>query len=108
MWKFLTDFVGEGRAGWGVWCEWRTQGYLPASSPSPSHWSTCDNEESIGNGTGKGSRNEEEQRDVLKVYCWGEVVGHIYMVLFIASERMVKGTGARWVDGGGQVVVRLS
>ncbi|KAI9874829.1 MAG: hypothetical protein M1830_000915 [Pleopsidium flavum] len=103
MWKFLTDFVGAGRAGWGVWCEWCAE-----PTPSSRSQSTYDSKAGIAEAIRKDNKNREEQRDTLKVYCWGEVVAHIYMVLFVASERMIKGTGARWVDGGGEVVVRMS
>lgn len=40
-----------------------------------------------------------------RIYCWGDVVGHIYLLLYLVSERRVKGTGARWVDGGGELVI---
>ena len=53
---------------------------------------------------------DEENRvprhgEAVKVYCWGEVVGEIWLLLFIASGRGVKGTGARWVDAGGVAVI---
>lgn len=45
--------------------------------------------------------------EVLKVYCWGEVVREVWFLLFIASERRVKACGVRWVDAGGVVVVEM-
>lgn len=53
-----------------------------------------------GTGTGRG-------KVILKIYCWGEIVPHVYIVLFLATSRMVKGAGARWVDGSGDVVVQM-
>lgn len=50
-------------------------------------------------------RAEQQQGEVVKVYCWGEVVGHIWLMLFIGSERAIKGVGAKWVDAGGVAVV---
>ncbi|KAL2269811.1 hypothetical protein VTJ83DRAFT_1995 [Remersonia thermophila] len=41
----------------------------------------------------------------LRVYGWGCTVGHIYLVLYLASRRRVLSTGAKWVAGGGEVVV---
>lgn len=43
----------------------------------------------------------------VRIHCWGEVVAHVWLLLFLASERNVRGLGARWVDGGGEVVVRM-
>ena len=45
--------------------------------------------------------------EVVKVYCWGEVVGEIWLLLFIASGRHVKGVGAQWVDAGGVAVISM-
>ncbi|MCJ1227901.1 hypothetical protein MMC12_004560 [Toensbergia leucococca] len=92
LWDFLTAFIGEARAGWGVWC--------------------------VLEGTGKGKaetagnveRNTEEgaEGEVLEIYCWGQTVEHIYLLLFLASERRVKGCGARWIDGAGKMVVQMA
>ncbi|OLN88553.1 hypothetical protein CCHL11_01868 [Colletotrichum chlorophyti] len=68
-WHFLTDYILEGFAGWGVWCKRAVD------------WSW------------------------LRVYCWGHVVGHVYLALYLASERALKKDGARWVDGAGEVIV---
>ncbi|KAK2046950.1 hypothetical protein LZ31DRAFT_172229 [Colletotrichum somersetense] len=68
-WHFLTDYILEGFAGWGVWCK----------------------------------RAEDWTR--LRVYCWGHIAGHVYLALYLASERALKKDAARWVDGAGEVVV---
>ena len=43
--------------------------------------------------------------EVVKIYCWGEVVGEMWLMLFVGSRRAIKGVGARWVDAGGVAVV---
>lgn len=53
----------------------------------------------------QGGREREREREVVKVYCWGEVVGEVWLALFIGSKRKIKGSGARWVDAGGVAVV---
>ncbi|KZL69651.1 hypothetical protein CI238_00686 [Colletotrichum incanum] len=68
-WHFLTDYILEGFAGWGVWCK------------------------------------RAEDWTWLRVYCWGHIVGHVYLALYLASERALKKNAARWVDGAGEVVV---
>ena len=41
----------------------------------------------------------------LRVYCWGYVVGHIYLLLYMATKREVLVSGCEWVGGDGQTVV---
>lgn len=79
FWSFLSDFVAQGRAGWGVWA------YLDRD-PDPGH----------------------ENRLLLKVYTWGEVVHYIYILLFLASERRIRGLGASWCDAAESVVVQMA
>ena len=46
-----------------------------------------------------------EKEEVAKIYCWGEVVGHIWLLLFIASRRGVRGVGSKWIDASGEAVL---
>ena len=94
FWEYMIRFVGEGRAGWGVWCERST------SATNISLHS--------GVAVGEARASEEVEADIVKVFCWGEVVGHVYLLLFLASERKVRGLGARWIDACGSVVVRMA
>ena len=41
----------------------------------------------------------------IRVYCWGGVVGHLYLVLYLMSKRKVLYTGTRWVAADGRAVV---
>ncbi|RKF58519.1 hypothetical protein GcC1_182052 [Golovinomyces cichoracearum] len=43
--------------------------------------------------------------DNFRVYCWGSIVGHIYLLLRIASEGKITNTGASWIDAEGEQVV---
>lgn len=65
-----------------------------------------DERQSEEGGDGKDQANGNAKA-ILQIYCWGEVVPHIYIVLFLATSRMVKGAGASWIDGAGEVVVRM-
>ncbi|KAJ5555787.1 hypothetical protein N7535_008219 [Penicillium sp. DV-2018c] len=79
FWSFLHDFVGkDGRAGWGVWC------ILEAEEvrSSTTHLS-------------------------LKVYAWGEIAMHMYLLLFLASERQIRKMGVQWRDAGEEVVIQM-
>jgi hypothetical protein len=78
-WAALGAYLVQGKAGWGVWA--------------------------VKSGEGKALVGEGGEHAGLRVYCWGGVAGHVYLLLYLVSQRRVKGTGARWLDGGGEVVV---
>jgi hypothetical protein len=79
FWSFLSDFVGrDGRAGWGVWC------ILEAAPSTLSHTHVS-----------------------LKIYAWGEVAMHVYLLLYLASERRVRGMGVQWRDAREEVVIQM-
>lgn len=87
FWVYLTKFVGRGQGGWGTWCVREVEGPVQAEDKSDKE-------------------NQAPRRgEVVKVYCWGEVVGEMWLSLFIGSERKISGVGARWVDAGGVAVV---
>ena len=94
-WDYLEKIIGKGRAGWNV-------------HVYRALWEgTIDGEV---NGKGKGKEGEGEKGwkgEEWRVYCWGEIVGQVYLLLFLASSRKIRGLGARWVDGEGKVVVRM-
>lgn len=82
FWSFLSDFVGkDGRAGWGVWC-------ILEAAPAPSTLSS-------------------DTHVSLKVYVWGEVAMHVYLLLFLASERRIRGMGVQWRDSREEVVIQM-
>ncbi|KAI1501865.1 hypothetical protein F5X99DRAFT_428119 [Biscogniauxia marginata] len=68
-WAFLTNYVGNGAAGWGV-RSLRDGGF---------QW--------------------------IRVYCWGHIVPHIYLLLYLVSQRDILFTGSSWFDGAGEQVV---
>ncbi len=88
FWDYLCEFVGQnGQAGWGTWCVREVQELGPDGEASEKE------------------KAAPRPGEVVKVYCWGEVVGEIWLLLFIGSGRKIKGSGARWVDAGGEAVV---
>ena len=85
FWAFLSDFISkDGRAGWGVWC-------ILEEAPMD------DTTEQIG----------IFKSLTLKVYTWGEIASHIYLLLFLASERKIRKMGAQWRDCGEEAVVQM-
>ncbi|KAM0705788.1 hypothetical protein Q7P35_007148 [Cladosporium inversicolor] len=43
----------------------------------------------------------------VRVYCWGEVAKHVYLMLYVASKSKVRKLGLNWVDADGEVVVQM-
>ncbi|KAI0135505.1 hypothetical protein F4814DRAFT_25314 [Daldinia grandis] len=41
----------------------------------------------------------------LRVYCWGLVAAHIYLLLYLASQRKILFTGGSWIDSEGIPVI---
>ncbi|KAH7326567.1 hypothetical protein B0I35DRAFT_405783 [Stachybotrys elegans] len=43
----------------------------------------------------------------IRMYCWGHLSKHTYLLLYLASARLLKTTGASWIDGDGNVVIQV-
>ncbi|KAI9036736.1 uncharacterized protein KD926_001370 [Aspergillus affinis] len=102
FWSFLSEFVGqEGRAGWGVWCS--LEDVSATVSTDPGSGSQTDS-----NSTSQHNQHTPPAHELgLKVYAWGEIAVHIYLLLFLASERRIRKMGAQWRDGSEEIVIRM-
>ncbi|RKF64237.1 hypothetical protein OnM2_020050 [Erysiphe neolycopersici] len=49
----------------------------------------------------------DENFEFIRVYSWGIIIGHIYLLLRMASEGKVSKTGACWIDADGQEIVKI-
>ncbi|OQE26218.1 hypothetical protein PENSTE_c005G07221 [Penicillium steckii] len=120
FWSFLSEFIGKDtRAGWGVWCIAEKMQNVtdpdPDPLPLPSTASTDELSTQESNSNSNANANAETLTSdtgtisvLVKVYTWGEVVMHVYLLLFLASERRVRGLGAEWRDASEKVVIRMS
>ncbi|KAL7894778.1 hypothetical protein HDV63DRAFT_406950 [Trichoderma sp. SZMC 28014] len=43
----------------------------------------------------------------IRLYCWAHVAKHAYLLLYLASGRHLKATGAKWIDGDGVVAIEV-
>jgi hypothetical protein len=43
----------------------------------------------------------------VRVFCWGEVVMHVYLLLYLSSSSKVRKLGLQWIDAEGLVVVQM-
>ncbi|KAE8378214.1 hypothetical protein BDV26DRAFT_261984 [Aspergillus bertholletiae] len=91
FWSFLSEFIKEGRAGWGVWC-------ILEDGPSVQ----------LPHNAQESAPCEIDIRQLtLKTYAWGEIASHIYLLLFLASERRIRKIGAQWRDSRDIVVIQM-
>ncbi|KAF2096616.1 hypothetical protein NA57DRAFT_78218 [Rhizodiscina lignyota] len=78
FWESLCKTIGEGSLGWSVRCGRNVdtdKGIQRPLDPSGNEWTTL--------GT-------------VRVFCAGEVIMHMYLVLWTLSGREIRRTGARW------------
>jgi hypothetical protein len=50
----------------------------------------------------------DEDHGQVRLYCWAHVAKHMYLLLYIGSGRLLKGTPAKWVDAEGEVVIEVT
>ncbi|KAL8714388.1 MAG: hypothetical protein Q9220_001721 [cf. Caloplaca sp. 1 TL-2023] len=109
FWSFMTQIIEDGRMGWNtsaVFEEGRSveeiQGMDVPCEKRDREW--------VERMALEARREEEDRGDGwgrCKVFCWGEAVVEVWVVLWVGSGRGVGGLGAKWVDGGGEVVVEM-
>lgn len=58
-------------------------------------------------GWGVWCRREEEKASSLRLYGWGHVVKHTYLLLYLASGRRIKTTGAIWYAADGEATITV-
>lgn len=49
----------------------------------------------------------DETHTLIRFYCWAHVAKHTYLLLYLASGRHLKTTGAQWIGADGEVVLEV-
>ncbi|KAF7536613.1 hypothetical protein G7Z17_g13014 [Cylindrodendrum hubeiense] len=49
----------------------------------------------------------DDSHDWVRLYCWGHVAKHTYLLLYLASGRQLKHTGANWYGADGDLVLEV-
>jgi hypothetical protein len=49
----------------------------------------------------------DKTHDWIRLYCWGHVAKHTYLLLYLASGRQVKTSGAKWYGADGEVALEI-
>jgi len=86
FWSFLQTTIGSGASGWGIWCLRENGGK--------------DDTEHQG-------ADDELELGTVKIFCWGEVVRHVWLLCYVASNTKVKYVESQWFDADGKVVIRV-
>lgn len=127
----------EGRAGWGVWCILEDAVQTPTHTDIEEQvqektqlaQSTSVSRKAVGNvssaipAEGNPARMHQSHQSssssnygydtpslkplTLKIYAWGEIAVHVYLLLFLASERRVRKMGAQWRDSREKVIIQM-
>ena len=99
LWRFLADFIRGGRAGWGIWATREGE----AEDAGTRIHSTVFDPNARPATTGRST----DVGQMIQLFGWGGLASELYMLLFLASERRIKGIGARWMDMKGRVVIQM-
>lgn len=83
FWLSLCDHVRTGRFGWGV---------LLYREPSTQRSDGVQNQSRLGQ---------------VRLYCWGEIIEHVWLALWLFSLGRVSRSGSTWFDAGDAVVVQV-
>ncbi|KAG5926734.1 hypothetical protein E4U42_002988 [Claviceps africana] len=51
--------------------------------------------------------SRDESRHRITLFCWAHVAKHMYLLLYLASGRELKSTGAQWHDASGEPVIEV-
>ncbi|KZF23743.1 hypothetical protein L228DRAFT_260512 [Xylona heveae TC161] len=86
FWAFLEDLVGTGRAGWGVWC-WR--GTVDVDADTDAGPGAASQHAASQASIAHHHHRQASQQNIVKIYCWGEIIPHIYLVAYLASQRRI-------------------
>ncbi|KAF9699509.1 hypothetical protein EKO04_002367 [Ascochyta lentis] len=43
----------------------------------------------------------------VKLYCWGEIVEHVWLLLWLCSKGKISGSGSSWIDANGVAVLKV-
>ncbi|KAF1948796.1 hypothetical protein CC80DRAFT_495124 [Byssothecium circinans] len=52
--------------------------------------------------------DQPRQLGIVRLYCWGEIVEHTWLSLWLCSHGKVAVTGASWLDGGENAVIKVA
>ena len=108
VWTYLEKFIAEGRAG-RVSCflEGVKNDTAEDTKTGPATAQSGDNSKMDDRTLPDEIEGSVGKEEFLKVYCMGEAVPSIWLLLFVATSRQIKGRRAQWIDASGTIVVQM-
>lgn len=79
FWNSFSTWVSKGRGGWGIRM-------------------VRDRLDTV---------QDEEERYRVRIFCWGEVLAHLHIVIWIMANKVTQRLSMQWVAGDGTVVVQM-
>ena len=104
FWGNLEECVGEGKWGWGVKV-FREEYPGEADEARKPHE---DLPSSLPEADAFRAERERERRVLLKVTTWGELIPHIWILLWLMSDKLTAYIPMEWRAGDDSVVVKMS
>jgi hypothetical protein len=104
FWRNLEECVGEGKWGWGVkvFREECTEEVDEVRKPHEGLPSSPPEAGAVG------AERKRERRVLLKVTTWGELIPHIWILLWLISDKLTAYIPMEWRAGDDSVVVKMS
>ncbi|PHH70933.1 hypothetical protein CDD82_6827 [Ophiocordyceps australis] len=108
-WTFLDKYLSSGLAGWGVWCRRRSPRASATNCTTKNTYDDDDddNDDDYNDYNDDYNDYNDDNDDWIRLYCWACVVKHMYLLLYIASERRLKTIHAAWIDANGETVLEV-
>jgi hypothetical protein len=104
FWKTLEECIEDGKWGWGI----RVYRKELTEDGDDETGKQCDGLQSSP-AAGEAIAGEEKERCVLlKVTTWGEVIPHIWILLWLMSDKLTAYIPMEWRAGDDSVVVQMS
>jgi hypothetical protein len=110
FWTFLRDFIEAGSAGWGVRCELEVLEPSVHESESLAVLQDAQRRSIVVSTPQMASYGSDgtiyEEDEEVRLYCWGAVVPHLWLLLWQASKRKIMNKSCvEWVDADQSIVV---
>ncbi len=82
FWRNISSFIETGKAGWGI--------------------------RMVREELDLESSNDGNARLRVRIFSWGEIIGHLYLALWVLSDKVIAYIPMEWMAGDGATVVKMA
>ena len=105
LWKTLEECVGDGTWGWGIRV-FRKE--LAEKGDDEAHQQSDGGQSRLAADETTAGQRKQERRVLLKVSTWGEVIPHIWILLWLMSDKLTAYIPMEWRAGDDSIVIKMS